>query len=113
MIGILNSSRRRSIYCSTSPLRKLSSAASGSSSSSRRGLASSARPIAARQRARPPLQKMPQTKQLDHLIEMHIAFRGRSQGMAIEQVAPYRQVREQPPFLEHIADAPLLDRDVD
>ena len=100
-------------------MRAWSSEASGSSSSSRRGAASRARPIATRCRsppessARPAVEQVADAQQLDDLVEAAAPRAAAGEPAAVEQVAAHGQMREQPGILEDVADAPAMARDVD
>ena len=98
-------------------MRASSSEASGSSISSSRGLREQ-RPadrdallLAARQLGRAGASsRCADAEQLDDLVELAVAARSSArEPAAVEQVLAHGQVREQPPFLEDVADAaPVL-----
>ena len=96
-------------------MRLRSSAASGSSISSRRGLVSSARAMPTlaltRQRTRQALQQVLDAEQFHHMVPVHPALVGLDPAQAVFQVAPCREVWEQAGFLEHITQGALVRRD--
>src|ERR1041385_2631671 len=68
--------------------------------------------LAAREVSRPAIEKVLQSEQLDNVREFR---RRRTAGKKprIAQVLPHVEVREEPPFLEHVADVPPRRRHVD
>ncbi len=69
--------------------------------------------LATRQRARAPVEQVADAQELDDLAEAGAPLAAAGEPAAVEQVAPHREVREQPGVLEHVADAPPVARHVD
>src|SRR5882762_4771794 len=102
MIGTLASSRSRSMKGRISAFRSSSSAASGSSISSRRGEA---------RRTRPALQKVADAEKIKNRFELNLALLRRPEPAPEHEVLANRQVRKQAAFLKHVADAAPVGRD--
>ena len=66
--------------------------------------------FAARQFRRPPVEEMADAEQVDHGVDIGVAFGGRREPAAIAQIAGDAQMREEPRVLEHHADPPLVHR---
>ncbi len=64
--------------------------------------------LAAGERSGMAVEQAPDPEQVDHGGELHAALAARHEPAAEQQVLPHRQVREQPSFLEHVADAPAV-----
>ena len=98
---------------------RASSEASGSSSSRRRGRISSARPTATRWRSPP--DSLPGRRVEQRPMSSRSMMRSRfrrivgepAHAPAVVEIARDRQMRKQPAFLEHVADAAPVRRHVD
>ena len=69
--------------------------------------------LAARKSSRPPLEQVADIEQLDHVFECRRVGFAAADPAPVFQILPDSDVRKQPAFLEHIADAPAPGRHVD
>src|SRR5258706_3843232 len=56
---------------------------------------------------------MHETEQIHHLIGSHVAFVRARELVTVVEVGAYRQMRNQTPFLKHVAHAPGFNRHID
>src|SRR5690349_24546729 len=56
---------------------------------------------------------MPDAEDIEHLIDADLSLLSRREPTAEQEVLADREVREQAPLLEHVADAPAMFRDED
>ena len=69
--------------------------------------------LAARELARPAVEQMPDVEQVNDALEIGGIAREAAHAPAVIEVRRDGKVREQPPFLEHIADVPPMRRHID